>query len=105
MKIHILTVKIDFSLVLTQNIMKIKTKRFGIFSMLRKWSKCRNPRWPPAYIKKNIFTNNFATTYARDINNMYILMFSGMRKPIIAFVFGKKSYSYVNISENNWISL
>ena len=67
--------------------------------MLRKRSKCRNLRWPPAYIKINIFTNYFAATYARDINNMYILMFSGMRKPIIAFVFIKKSYSYVNISK------
>ena len=27
----------------------------------------------------NIFTNNFATTCARDINNTSILMFSGLR--------------------------
>ena len=27
------------------------------------------------YIKINISTNDFATTYARDINNMSILMF------------------------------
>ena len=33
---------------------------------------------------------NFATTYARDINNMSILMFSGMRKPILSLVFRKK---------------
>ena len=37
-------------------------------------------------------TNNFATTYAREINNMSILMFSGMRKPILSFVFRKRIF-------------
>ena len=37
----------------------------------------------------NIFANNFATTCARDINNMSILMFLGMRKQILSFVFRK----------------
>ena len=39
--------------------------------------------------KINIFTNNFATTYARNINNMSIFMFSGVRKPIFSFVLEK----------------
>ena len=57
--------------------------------------------------KNKHFTNNFAATYARDINNKSIFMFSGMRKPILSFVFGKKYskvYIYVNISKNNRIS-
>ena len=53
-------------------------------------SKYHEISWPPKYIKINIFTNNFATTYARDINNMSILIFSGIRKPILSFVFRKK---------------
>ena len=39
--------------------------------------------------KNKHFTNNFAATYARDINNKSILMFSGMRKPILSFFLGK----------------
>ena len=39
--------------------------------------------------RENGFANNFATTYARDINNMAILMFSGMRKQILPLVFRK----------------
>ena len=42
--------------------------------------------------KINIFANNFATTYARDINNMSILIFSGMRTQIRSFVFSKSLY-------------
>ena len=75
--------------------MKMK-KKDCIFDRARKCLKWRNPRWPPAYIKINIFTNNFATTYARDINNVSILMFLGMRKLIISFVFRKK-YCKVSI--------
>ena len=57
--------------------------------------------------KINIFANNFATTYARDINNISILMFLGMRKQILSLVFRKKYfkvYIYANISKNNRIS-
>ena len=39
--------------------------------------------------KINIFANNFATTCARDKNNMAILMFLCMRKQILSFVFRK----------------
>ena len=52
-------------------------------------------------------TNNFAITYARDINNMSILMFSGMRKPILSLVFRKKYckvYIYANMNKNKRIS-
>ena len=42
-----------------------------------------------AKVYKNEHTNNLATTYARDINNMSILMFSGMGNPILLFVFKK----------------
>ena len=51
--------------------------------------KWQNQRWPPMYLKIIIFANNFVTTYARDINKMSILMFSGMRKQILSFVFRK----------------
>ena len=61
--------------------MKIKKKRDCIFYRSRKCPKWRNPRWPPTYIKINIFTNNFAATYARDIHNMSIVMFSGKIEP------------------------
>ena len=57
--------------------------------------------------KINIFANNFATTYAGDINNISILMFLGMRKQILSLVFRKKYckvYIYANISKNNRIS-
>ena len=94
--------KLIFHLILTQNIMKIKKKGIAFFYQSRKCPKWRNPRWPPTYIKINILTNNFATTYARDINNMSIIMFPGMRKPIISFVFRKKYckvYIYANISK------
>ena len=82
------------------HIMKIKKKGIAFFYMSRKGLKWRNPRWPPKYIKINIFTNNFATTYARDINNMSTLMFSSMKKPILSFVFRKKYckvYIYANM--------
>ena len=46
--------------------------------------------------KINIFTNNFATKYARDINNMCILVFSGL-------FLEKILYIYANMSKNNWI--
>ena len=72
---------------MTQNIIKSRKKRIAFFYRSIKGLKWRNQRWPPKYIKLNIFTNNFATTYARDINNMSILMFSGMRKPILSLVF------------------
>ena len=65
--------------------MKIKKKGIDFFYRSIKGLKWRNQRWPPKYIKLNIY--NFATTYARDINNMSILMFSGMRKPILSLVF------------------
>ena len=57
--------------------------------------------------KINVFTNNFATTYARDINSMSILMFSGMRKQILSFVLRKKYckvHIYAKIRKNNRIS-
>ena len=53
-------------------------------------------------MKINIFTNNFTTTYARDINDIFILMFSGMRKPILSFVFREKYckvYIYANMNK------
>ena len=59
------------------------------------------------YVKINMFANNLATTYAGDINNVSILMFSSMRKQILSFVFTKKYckvYMYANISKNNRIS-
>ena len=99
--------KIDFSLDSDSKYHRDEEKRDCIFYRLRKGLKWRNPRWPPKYIIINIFTNNFATTYARDINNMSILMFSGMRKPIISFAFRKKYcqvYIYANMSKNNRIS-
>ena len=86
--------------------MRIK-KGLHFFTGRENVQKWRNPRWPPTYIKVNIFTNNFATTYARDIIDMSILMFSGMRKQILSFVFEKKYskiYIYANISKNNRIS-
>ena len=67
----------------------------------------RNPRWLPMYIKIDIFTNNFATTYARVINEMSILMFSGLKKTFLWFVYREKYckvYIYANISKNNPIS-
>ena len=103
-----LSVKIDFSLDSDSKYHEDQEKRDGIFYRPRKDLKWRNPRWPPKYIKIYIFTNNFATTYARDINNMSILMFSGIRKPILSFVFRKKYckvYIYANMSKNNRISL
>ena len=87
--------------------MKIKKKGIAFFYRSIKGLKWRNQRWPPKYIKLNIFTNNFATTYARDINNMSILMFSGMRKPILLLVFRKKYckvYIYANMNKNKRIS-
>ena len=87
--------------------MKIKKKGDCIFLKTRKCPQWRNPRWPPAYIKINLFTNSFATTYATDMNNMSMLMFSDMRKPILSFVFRKKHckvYIYANISKNKRIS-
>ena len=71
--------------------MKIKRKGIAFFYRSRKGLKWRYPRWPPNYIKINIITKNFATTYARDINDMSILVFAGMRKPILSFVFRKKN--------------
>ena len=57
---------------------KIKKKKDCIFYRPKKCLKRRNPRWPPTNIKIKIFTNNFTTAYAGDINNMSILTFSGM---------------------------
>ena len=102
-----LTVKIDFSLDSDSKYHVIKKKRDCIFYRSIKGLKWRNQRWPPKYIKLNIFTNSFATTYARDINNMSILMFSGMRKPIFSLVFRKKYckvYIYANMNKNKRIS-
>ena len=103
-----LSVKIDFSLDSDSKYHEDQEKKgIAFFYMPRKGLKWRNPRWPPKYTKINIFTNIFATTYARDINNMSILMFSGMRKPILSFVFRKKYckvYIYANMSKNNRIS-
>ena len=82
-----LFVKIDFSL--DYDSKDHEKKGIAFFYRSIKGLKWRNQRWPPKYIKLNIFTNNFATTYARDINNMSILMFSGMRKPILSLVFRK----------------
>ena len=62
----ILSVKIDFSLDSASKYHKDQEKRGLHFFIGQKW---RNPRWPPTYIKINIFANNFVTTYARDINN------------------------------------
>ena len=46
-------------------------------------SKMAKSRWPPAYRKTNIFTNNFAPTYYRYINNISILMFPGIVKSLL----------------------
>ena len=87
----ILSVKIDFSLDSDSKYHEDQEKKGLHFFTDREISpKWRNPRWPPTYIKINIFTNNFATTYTRDINNMSIFMFSCMRKQILSFVFRKK---------------
>ena len=84
----ILSVKIDFSLDSDSKFHEDQEKkRLHFFIGRENCPKWRNPRWPPTYIKINIFANNFATTNARDINNMSILMFSGMRKQILAFSF------------------
>ena len=104
----ILSVKIDFSLDSDSKYHEDQEKKGLHFFIGREnGAKRRNPRWPPTYIKINIFANNFAATYARDMNNMSILMFSGMRKQILSFVFRKKYckiYIYANISKNNRIS-
>ena len=84
-----LSVKIDFSLDSDSKYHEDQEKRDCILYRSKKGLRWRNPRWPPKYIKINISTNNFAATYARDINNMSILMFSGMIKPILSFVFRK----------------
>ena len=69
----ILFVKIDFSL---DSDSKYHEKEGLHFFIGREnGPKWRNPRWPLTYKKMNIFANNFATTYARDIHNMSILMF------------------------------
>ena len=73
--------------------MKIKKKRDCIFHRSRKGLKWRNPRWTPKRLKINISTNNFATTYARDI--MSILMFSGMRKPILSLFLEKNIVKFI----------
>ena len=85
-----LSVEIIFSLDFDSKYPEGQEKK-GIAFLYRsgKSLKLRNSRWPPKYMKIKMFTNNFATTYARDINNMSILMFSGMRKPILSFVFRK----------------
>ena len=78
--------KIDFSLDSDSKYHEDQEKKgIAFFYRAIKGLKWRNPRWPPKYIKINIFTNNFAATYARDINNMSILMFLGMGKPILSF--------------------
>ena len=104
----ILSVKIDFSLDSNLKYHEDQEKKELHFFIGREnGQKWRNPRWPPTYIKINIFANNFATTYARDINTMSILMFSCMRKQIRSFVFCFrycKVYIYANISKNNRIS-
>ena len=81
----ILSVKIDFSLDSDSKYHEEQKKGLLYFIGRENGPKWQNPRWPPTYIKVNIFANNFATTYARDINNMSILMFSGMRKQIMLF--------------------
>ena len=102
------SVKIDFSLDSDSKYNEDQEKKGLHFFIGREngptW---QNPRWPPTYIKINIFANNFATTYARDINNMPTLMFSGMRKQILTLFLEKKYckvYIYANISKNNRIS-
>ena len=81
----ILCVKIYFSLDSDSKYHEDQDKKGLHFYRSRKCPKWRKPRWPPTYIKINIFTNNFATTYTRNIKNMSILMFSGTRKPILSF--------------------
>ena len=73
----ILSIKIDFSLDSDSKYHKDQEKKGLHFFIGREnGPKWRNlPRWPPTYIKINIFANNFAITYARDINNMCILKF------------------------------
>ena len=98
----ILCVKIDFSLDSDSKYHKDQEKKDCIFYRSIKVLKWRNPRWPTKYIKINTFTYNFATVYAEDINNMSILMSSGMRKPFFSFVFRKKYckvYIYANIKK------
>ena len=99
-------VKIDFSFDSGSKYYKDQEKKKdSIFYRSRKGLKCLkwlNPRWPPKYIKIKIFTNNFATTYARHINNMSILMFSGIRKPILSFDFRNKYCKvYIHANMNN----
>ena len=101
----ILSVKIDFSLDSDSKYHEDQEKKALHFFIGREnGPKWRNPRWPPTCIKINIFANNFAATYARDINNMSVLLFSGMRKQILSFVLEKiycKVYIYANRGKNN----
>ena len=84
----ILSVKIDFSLDSDSKYHEDQEKK-GLHLLVEKMSKMAKSKMAGNVYKINIFTNYFATTYARDINNMSILMFSGLRKPIISFVFRK----------------
>ena len=66
-------------------------------------SKMAKSKMAAKVYKINTFTNNFAATYARHINNMSSLMFSAMIKPILSFLFRKKYckvYIYANLSKN-----
>ena len=85
----ILSVKIDFSLDSASKYHEDQDQGLHFFIGRENGPKWQNPRWPPTYIIINIFANNFATTYATDINNMSILMFSGMRKQILSLVLKK----------------
>ena len=67
----ILYVKIDFSIDSDAKYNENQEKKELHFFRSRKCLKWRKPRWPQAYIKINIFTNNFATTYYRDINGWH----------------------------------
>ena len=101
-----LSVKIDFSLDSESKYHENQEKKGLHFLKVKKRSKMTKSKMAAKLYKINIFTNNFATTYAGDMNNMSILMFSGMRKPILSFVFRKKYcpvYSYANMSKKNRI--
>ena len=54
-------------------------------------SKTAKSKMAASVLKKIHFTHNFTTIYDRDTHDMSVLMFSGMRNPIMAFIFREKT--------------